>query len=256
MEKIMKLSAEFPEIGVLYCNLENKIQYQYNLKKKYLSASMIKIFIMATLYSEYEKKRINVKDRYRLSQADFMPSCGVLSYLDKLNTYSLEDICRLMIIVSDNSAANFLIDVLGIANINHTINELGMLDSILRRKFFDERATASGLENEISPFDLLKFFDKLFKSSIFSYESSQEMMSMLLNQQQNEIIPFYLPDDILVAHKIGLDDLIYIDSGIIFSKKPYFLCLCCDNRNYREVREPMAKLAKLFYVLNEKEDSE
>ena len=67
-----------------------------------------------------------------------MPSCGALNYMRENLKVTLEDLYVLMIILSDNYATNMLIDKLGIDNINKTIKEMGLKNTILNLKIFYE----------------------------------------------------------------------------------------------------------------------
>ena len=73
----------------------------------------------------------------------------------------LEDLYVLMIILSDNYAINMLIDKLGIDNINKTIKEIGLKNTIINRKMFDEEKATLGLENYISSEDIACLLEKI-----------------------------------------------------------------------------------------------
>src|SRR5690606_14639683 len=72
---------------------------------------------------------------------------GVLRHLQAGARLTLLDLATLMIVVSDNTATNALIDRLGMASIQVTISRLGLAGTRLGRKMYDFEARARGFEN-------------------------------------------------------------------------------------------------------------
>ena len=91
----------------------------------------------------------------------------------------LEDLYVLMIILSDNYAINMLIDKLGIDNINKTIKEIGLKNTIINRKMSYEEKATLGLENYISSEDIACLLEKIYNKELIDEKSSEEMISIL-----------------------------------------------------------------------------
>lgn len=73
-----------------------------------------------------------------------------------------------MLIQSDNTAANKLIDIVGMDTINEDIQSQGLRNTKLNRKTADERAVSSGVENITSALDLSKIWKHLHNSSFLN----------------------------------------------------------------------------------------
>ena len=132
-----------------------------------------------------------------------------------------------MIILSDNTATNILIDYLGIDSINSFISSIGADGCRLNRRLFDSAASKRGIENYVTASGVSKFLEMLYDGTLISAEASEQMMRILLSQRLNGKIPFFL--ECRVAHKTGEDSGITHDAGIVFSEKPFVLVMLSNN---------------------------
>ena len=80
------------------------------------------------------KTRMDAK--LSLTAADQVPGAGVLQQFDTPLPLTLKDALTLMIVMSDNTATNLVIDHLGLANIDARIAALGLKNTYLYKKIF------------------------------------------------------------------------------------------------------------------------
>lgn len=161
-----------------------------------------------------------------------------------------------MIILSDNYATNMLIDKLGIDNINKTIKNIGLRNTVLNRKMFDDKKASLGLENYISAEDISILLEKMYHKNLINKKSSEEMINILKNQRLNGKIPFFLQSikpKIEIAHKTGEDTNISHDVGIVFSKEPFILCFCGNNVDVPHYERLIQDMTYDLYKYNIKE---
>lgn len=184
------------------------------------AASVIKLSVMLAAFQCFEDGTLSPDGTCLLRREDKMPPCGVLTFLHEGLAVTWRDLVTLMIIVSDNTATNLLIDKIGIERINGTARSCGLTGLILRRKLFDEEAAARGLQNTVTARSVADFFRKLLRGELVSRRASAEMTDVLLAQQLNGKLPFYPGEDVPIAHKTGEDDGITHDAGIIFGERP------------------------------------
>ena len=151
-----------------------------------------------------------------------------------------------MIIISDNTATNMLINILGMDNINKTLEDLGAVKTKLNRLLFDSDASKKGIENYIAVEEMGMLLEKLYKDELISKEASKEMKRVMLEQQINHKIPFYI-SDIPIAHKTGEDDGITNDIGIVFAEKPFILCFAANEVNVPETERAYQDIAREAY---------
>ena len=158
-----------------------------------------------------------------------LPSCGALTYLHDGLTVQVGDLVTLMIILSDNTATNLLIDLLGQERINRTIAALGLTGTQLNRKLFDAAQAALGVQNYVTAADMGALLKGLWRGEIVSPDASREMLDILFNQRLNGKLPFFLHGrGIRCAHKTGEDDGITHDVGIVYARKPFVLCMLSE----------------------------
>lgn len=183
-----------------------------------IAASVIKLAVMLEAFRAFEKGELSKDEIFTVRDEDKMPSCGALTYMHKDVQATALDLVTLMIIVSDNTATNLLIDRLGIERINETLAACSLEEMVLRRKLFDAKSAARGIQNTVTAAGVMKFYELLLKEKLVSASASREMLGILKNQRLKGKMPFFLsPLGIRTAHKTGEDDGTTHDSGIIFS---------------------------------------
>lgn len=247
---IKKLEKINGDVSFYYKNLISKEIIKYNDENQMLAASIIKLPILVECFNQINKGIISNDDIFITKNKEKVPSCGALNYMRENLKVTLEDLYTLMIILSDNYATNMLIDKLGIYNINKTINEIGLKNTILSRKMFDEEKSLLGLENYTSARDMAYLLEKMYNKELIDEKSSEEMISILKNQRLNGKIPFFLQSirpKIQIAHKTGEDTNITHDVGIVFAKEPFIVCFCGNNVNVPEYERLMQDITYELY---------
>lgn len=209
------------------------------------AASVIKLIVMLAAFQGFHDGWLDPNAVYTLKNEDKLPPCGVLTFLHEGLQVTLRDLVTLMIIVSDNTATNLLIDLIGIGRIGEITRSCGLEGLILRRKLFDSASSAKGIQNTVTARGTAAFLRKLHAGELVSAEASKEMTDILLGQQLNGKLPFYCFEDIDIAHKTGEDDGITHDAGLIFAEHPtiaVFLGSETDAAAYNRYIQDMGKL--------------
>ena len=247
---INKLKNIEGDVSFYYKNLKTNDTIKYNENKIMKAASTIKLTILVEAFRQIKEGKIKKEELFITCEKDKVPSCGALNYMRENLKVTLEDLYVLMIILSDNYATNILIDKLDIDNINNTIKEIGLKNTILNRKMFDKEKVILGLENYISAEDIGNLLEKMYNNELIDEESSKEMINILKNQRLNSKIPFFLQSinpKIEIAHKTGEDTNISHDVGIVFAKEPFIICFCGNNVNVSEYERLMQDITFDIY---------
>ena len=140
-------------ISFYYRNLATGEEFSYRDGEKLMAASVIKLYVMAAAFARIADGRLDPEQMIVTGRADFVPSCGAVAYLHEGLQVTVLDLITLMIIFSDNTATNILIDLIGIDEINEEIRRLGFRDTWLRRKMFDAEKSRRGIQNLITAGD-------------------------------------------------------------------------------------------------------
>jgi len=163
---------------------------------------------------------------------------------------TIYELCFEMITKSSNLATNIIIDLVGAKNVTMAMREIGAADMQVLRGVEDIKAFELGLSNTTTAYDLLVLFEALEKSRLPDHESSREILKILRSQYYREIIPRYLPDEVVVANKTGSITRVMHDSGLVFlpDGRKYGLVLLSKKWNDEEkARELMATISKMIY---------
>lgn len=128
---------------------------------------------------------------------------GVLRVLGSVTRLRLDEALELMVTLSDNTATNMLIDLLGMSSIETRMVDMGLVDTRLRRRMLDQQASAAGRENVASARELALLLDRLAGSELLPEDLSGTALAMLRRQQLNDRIPARLPADVDCPHKTG-----------------------------------------------------
>lgn len=229
-------------------NLVTGEKFAYNENVKVPSASLIKIPIMMEALSQVEEGKLSLNQRI-VVQDDVKVPFSILTLLESGNSYSLKDILTLMIIQSDNTAANIIIDIVGMDNVNNYIKSLGLKNTVLQRKMMDVNARKAGRENYTNAEEMAELLEIIYKGDKHNYQHSTIMKNILVNQLDNSMMKLHIPDDTIIAHKTGDLDGISHDAGIVYTKNvDYIFC----SLNWHAVsnnfaRESIGKCSKIAY---------
>src|SRR5882757_1387453 len=119
-------------------------------------ASSIKIAVVAELYHQHQERKLKLDDLYTVNAADLVPDSNIMGGLTPgVTRVTNRDLATMMIAVSDNSAANVLIDRVGMENVNAFLENLGLHQIRLHRKMMDLKAAAEGRENVATPREMM-----------------------------------------------------------------------------------------------------
>ena len=120
-----------------------------------------------------------------------------------------------MIVYSDNTATNVLIDLFGMDGINSTIRELGYSDSVLQRKMMDFRAAEEGRQNFTSVKEMLDLMERLYEDRLLGSPYDGQMLDIMKGQADETMMRQELPDELVIARKSGELDALDHDIAIV-----------------------------------------
>jgi len=215
---------------------------------KMASASLIKIPIMIEAFNQKKQGKLNFNEQIVIKHAQAVEGGSVYNLPDG-TVLTVGQILDLMIVQSDNTAANILIDKLKMENVNTMIQKLGCKDTILQRKMMDFEAVKQGRQNYTSVTDMANILGKLYTSKCLDPASDKAMLAIMLRQEDNTVIPAQIPHDLKIAHKTGELDGMYYDCGIIYGHSTdYILCIMAENvKDEPHVLYDMSSLSLAIY---------
>ena len=238
------------KVGFYYAPIGGEaVEFQAELPL--VAASVIKVPIMVEAFRRFEEGTLDPATEIEVCAEHKMPSCGALTYMhDGLKVTAL-DLVTLMIIVSDNTATNLMIDLLGIDAVNRTMEKLGIQGICLRRKLFETELSRQGIQNTITARGMGVLLEKMAQGKLLGGEADKRMMEILGDQRLNGKLPFFLHSmDVELAHKTGEDDGTTHDVGVIFARQPFVVCMLSNDVDVPGFERVMQDAALELYELN------
>ncbi|WP_375324523.1 serine hydrolase [Flagellimonas sp. GZD32] len=251
------------DIAVAFLNLSDPSDTLFiNEKEEFHAASTMKVPVMIELFKQQEAGKINLNDSILLIN-EFKSIVDGSSYsmdigddsddviYSQINTnVALKDLMYSMITVSSNLATNVLIELVDAKKVTATMRELGADKIDVLRGVEDQKAYDLGLSNSTTPMDLLVIMQAIATNKAGTEADCKAMISILKDQQFNEIIPHNLPDEVEVAHKTGSITGVHHDAGIVYlpDGRSYVLVLLSKNlKDFDKGTEQLAGISKTIY---------
>ena len=98
------------------------------------TASVIKLAILYEALEQIRAGKAHFEDRIAVGPDDLVGGSGLLQFFDTPLSLTLKDVLTMMIVMSDNSAANLAMDKVGIANVDARMASLGLKNTYLYKK--------------------------------------------------------------------------------------------------------------------------
>lgn len=233
-------------LGFYYKNLVTGVEFGIREEEAYLAASVIKLPLYLHILQQCAAGYMDMEQILTVTQEDKMPSCGALTLFTGDVPANLRTLCRLMIVLSDNTATNKLIRHSTIPGANEAFRKMGLEKTVLRRLLFDAEASAAGLQNTVSPREMGMLLEQLYRNAFVSEEVCREAMDTLLKQQVDHKLGGKL-FDAPIAHKTGEDEDLSNDVGIVFAKNPFVICFTGHDTDVYRWEDLMRRAAYDLY---------
>lgn len=178
--------------GIVLEDLDVDEKWELNGDELFYAASVIKVPIMAAVFSAAESGELALTDQIILKKDDIVGGSGVLQHLTPGTSLSILDIMMLMIIQSDNTATNILIDKVGVEHIVQTMKKVGMEKSTFYNKLMMNNPNPKGF-NQITSSDIAKLLKLMATGELVSAGASEQMITIMKKQQIKDCLPEKLP---------------------------------------------------------------
>lgn len=242
-------------MGVAILDLTDGRIFSLNADRVFPTASSIKIAVLVELYRQDQDARSGAKgkatldDTYTFDPKDLVEDSRIMAGLTAGVTHvTNRDLAQFMIAVSDNAAANILIDRVGKDNVNAMFRGIRLSKTMLRRKMIDIAAARRGDENVATPEEMVRLLEAIYKEKVLNKEATAALIKQLSTLKQS-YIPRLIPEDVQVANKPGELEAVRTDSGIVFAaNRPFAVSvMTAYDRDERAVERAIGEVALEAY---------
>jgi beta-lactamase class A len=210
-------------------------------------ASAIKVAILMEVYKQAGEGKFKLSDTRRIRREDKTGGSGILAELgDGTVEMSLHDLCVLMVVLSDNTATNMLIDLVGKQNVNRTLASLGLKETKLQRRMMDTAAAQRGEENFSTPAEAAHVMEILFKGEFLDRKSCEEILAILKKGKATNV-KSGLPEDVVVASKPGGIPGVTTEWAIVYLKERPYVLTVMEKNGKGEAAGAFKEISKTLY---------
>jgi beta-lactamase class A len=229
--QIGQLLARFDGKLWLYAkNLDTGNWFGLRHDEKVRTASTIKLPILCALFDLVAAGKVRWDEKLTLHDADKISGSGVLHELSDGTQLTVRDVAHVMIVVSDNTATNLILDRITADAVNDYLDRIGLKTTRSLRKVRgdgNDLKPPSGMskasllpENKpygigvTTPREMVALLEMIERGKIVSPEASKEIIAILKRQQYKDGIGRRRGDE--VASKSGALDALRSDVGIVY----------------------------------------
>ena len=229
--RIQAMAAQHQgKVAVFATNLKTGDMLAINPEQPVPTASVIKLPILVEAMRQVKTGQHRLDEKIALDKDNVVQGSGVLQFFDLPVTVTLKDALTFMIIESDNTATNVVIDQVGIKNVNDNITRMGLKDTYLYKKVYkpatgpmpaDQKKFGLG---KTTPREMAKIMESIVNCDLHDQKLCDAMLYMLRNQQYRNMVPHFIETSdtseglSLIGNKTGSLDAVRNDVAVIYSK--------------------------------------
>jgi beta-lactamase class A len=259
-ERIAAIDQAFSgTIGVTAINLTSGERLDYNATESFPPASTIKLPVLYETFKGVAEGRWRLEDKLTLDVPNIVEGSGVLADLTPGLQLTVKDVAMLMVVVSDNTATNMLVDLVSIDAVNRSLQELGVTGVKMNRKIGINLDKPLG---EATPAGMARLMQLIAQHEVLRPQECIGMIDILKRQQHKELTNRFIPetddeDDnpaVRIASKSGWVRGVRNDVALIWApRSTYVLAMfsknCKDRRFYHdnEAAVALARVSQAVY---------
>jgi beta-lactamase class A len=212
-------AAHHGVLGYTIHNLDTGEHLSLRGDETFSTASLIKVPILVTLYDLAEQKQLSLDDPLTVLRIDQVPGSGVLQFMHPGMSLSVGDAAKLMIVLSDNTATNLLLDRIVIRRVWAKMEALGLPHTKPHSKTF-LRISSVAMDSSVkyglgvsTPNEMAHLFGLLANGKAVASSADSAMLAILSNNADGELMQRTV-DGMSVPHKTGATDSVRTECAL------------------------------------------
>lgn len=232
-------------MGVYAKDLRTGEVLAFNENLVFPQGSSIKIPILFELFRQAHAGQYGLDDSLPVQAADMVGGSGVLQFLgDGSTTMSLRDLGTLMIVLSDNTATNLLIEHVGMDAVNETLSTARLSNTKLQRIMMNSAASGRGEENLSTPAEASAFMEMLYTLD----EPWKDEFLRILRHPKSANLGTLLPTSVSLANKPGGITGVTCEWGLVeLERGAYTIAVMSNYVVGGGAGDAIARISKIVY---------
>ena len=205
--------AKYPKLtpGVFLIDTDNGAYVDINGGTVVAAASTIKLPILVAFFQAVDQGRIKLNDMLTMEESHVAEGSGDMQFRKPGSKYTALQTVRKMIVISDNTATNMLIEALGGADVlNQLFQSWGLKNTFINSPLPDLSGT-----NTTTPKDLINLISQVNQGGLVSLKSRDRLFRIMERTQNDSLLPRGVGRGSVIAHKTGNLKSVLADAGMI-----------------------------------------
>jgi beta-lactamase class A len=206
-------------LGYYVSNLDTGERISLRADETFPTASLIKVPILVTLYDLAEQKQLSLDDPLTVLKIDQVPGSGVLQFMHPGLALSVHDVATLMIVLSDNTATNLILDRIAIRRVWTKMESLGLPHTKVHSKTY-LRLTSVAMDSSVkyglgvsTPAEMGRLFELLAAGKAVTPAADSAMLDILGNNADGDSMQRTI-NGLTVPHKTGATDSVRTECAL------------------------------------------
>lgn len=250
VEDLEKASRAYSgRVGIYIKDLETGKSWEYNADRKFPSASLIKVPIMAAVFESIRAGRLSLDTQIKLTRGLRVGGSGSLKWVREGTSLSVMEIIYKMITESDNTATKMLIDSVGMDYLSGAFRAMGLEQTNITPEGMSLSSRPVRRENYTTAREMGGLMERIYAGKLVDREASEFMLDVLKHTKSRSRLRRGLPLGWEIGHKTGLLRKACHDVGVVFSPRGDFVIavLTSEVPSYSSAKTFIARVAKLTY---------
>ena len=222
-------NAHHGVVGYTVHNLDTGERLSLRGDETFSTASLIKVPILVTLYDLAEQGELSLDGPLTVLDIDKVPGSGVLQFMHDGMSLTVHDAAYLMIVLSDNTATNLLLDRIAIRRVWQKMEALGLPHTKVHSKTF-LRITSVAMDSSVkyglgvtTPNEMARLFALLADGKAVSPKADSAMLAMLADNADFELLQRQITG-LSVPHKTGATDSVRTECALFRLQSRVVMC--------------------------------
>ena len=237
-DQVKQITSTFKgKVNLFAKNIDTGETYALNPDERVRTASTIKIAVMIEAFARVHEGKVKWTEEVVLTKEKKVSGSGILGELSDGLKLTFRDAVNLMMILSDNTATNLVLDVLTTDAVNARMESLGFKQIKINRKVGSGGDSVAGKDPEnkkyglgfATPREMVLVMEKLERGEIINATVSKEMIDLMKREQGRNATGRSLWN-VPMASKYGALDKLRSAVAILYTKNGRIaMAISCDD---------------------------